>query len=47
MVTVSSALLRFTERGLRYRHVEGRPCTVAPQDFTSLLTMGLAAGRTS
>jgi uncharacterized protein with NRDE domain len=47
MVTVSSALLRFTERGLRYRHVEGRPCTAAPQDFTSLLTSGLAAGRTS
>jgi uncharacterized protein with NRDE domain len=47
MVTVSSALLRFTESGLRYRHVEGRPCTAAPQDFTSLLTAAVAAGRTT
>lgn len=37
MVTVSSSLFRCGHTGVRYIHVEGRPCTTAPRDLTALL----------
>jgi len=37
MVTVSTSLFRCGHTGVRYIHVEGRPCTTAPRDLTALL----------
>jgi uncharacterized protein with NRDE domain len=37
MVTVSTSLFRCGRTGVRYIHVEGRPCTTPPRDLTALL----------
>jgi hypothetical protein len=37
MVTVSTSLFRCGRNGVRYIHVEGRPCTTPPRDLTGLL----------
>jgi uncharacterized protein with NRDE domain len=37
MVTVSSSLFRCGSGGVRYIHVEGRPCTTPPRDVSALL----------
>jgi uncharacterized protein with NRDE domain len=37
MVTVSSAIVSFVADRPSYRHVEGRPCTGWPRDYSSLL----------
>jgi hypothetical protein len=37
MATVSASLFTRTPEAARYLHLEGRPCTTAPQDLSSLL----------